>query len=68
MREGWGLNASPIITLAKIGHLDLLVRVAPEYKDLAAQWHDWNAVIAVCTHVAVVVFDYICEQNDSVQE
>ncbi len=39
-----------------------------EYKDLAAQWHDWNAVIAVCTHVAVVVFDYICEQNNSVQE
>ncbi len=39
-----------------------------EYKDLAAQWHDWNAVIAACTHVAVVIFDYICEQNDSVQE
>ena len=38
-----------------------------EYKDLAAQWHDWNTVTAVCTHVAVVVFDYICEQNDSVQ-
>ena len=39
-----------------------------EYKDLAAQWHDWNAVTEVCTHVAVVVFDYICDQNDSVQD
>ena len=30
MSEGWVLNASPIITLAKIGHLDLIVRVAPD--------------------------------------
>ena len=34
-----------------------------EYKNLAAQWHDWNAVAAACAHVAVVVFDYICEQK-----
>ncbi len=30
MSEGWVLDASPIITLAKVGHLDLLVRVAPD--------------------------------------
>ncbi|MDE0553239.1 MAG: DUF3368 domain-containing protein [Candidatus Poribacteria bacterium] len=30
MSEGWILNASPIITLAKIGRLNLLVDLAPE--------------------------------------
>ena len=34
-----------------------------EYKNLAAQWHDWNAVTAACAHVAVVVFDYVCERS-----
>ena len=34
-----------------------------EYKHLAAQWHDWNAVTTVCAHVAVVVFDRVCEQK-----
>lgn len=32
-----------------------------EYKNLAAQWHDWSAVTTVCAHVAVVVFDCVCE-------
>lgn len=36
-----------------------------EYKNLAAQWHDWNAVTAVCAHVAVVVFDYVCTRSES---
>ncbi|MCY3788794.1 MAG: DUF3368 domain-containing protein, partial [Gemmatimonadetes bacterium] len=30
MSDGWVLNASPIITLAKVGHLNLLVELAPE--------------------------------------
>ena len=30
MSELWVLNASPIITLAKGGHLDLLVKLAPD--------------------------------------
>ena len=34
-----------------------------EYKNLAAQWHDWNAVTTACAHVAVVVFDYVCERS-----
>ena len=34
-----------------------------EYKDLAVQWHDWSAVTAVCAHIAVVVFDCVCEQK-----
>ena len=36
-----------------------------EYKNLAAQWHDWNEVAAACAHVAVVVFDYVCERSGS---
>lgn len=32
-----------------------------EYKNLAPQWHDWNAVTAACAHAAVVVFDLVCE-------
>ena len=34
-----------------------------EYKNLAAQWHDWNEVAAACAHVAVVVFDCVCERS-----
>ena len=30
MSEGWVLDASPIITLAKVGRLDLLMGVAPD--------------------------------------
>ena len=30
MSKGWVLNASPIITLAKVGHLNLLVALAPD--------------------------------------
>ena len=30
MSEGWVLDASPIITLAKVGHLELLLEVAPD--------------------------------------
>ena len=36
-----------------------------EYKELAVQWHDWNAVAAICAHVAVVVFDCVCEWSGS---
>lgn len=30
MSEGWVINASPIITLAKVGRLDLLEELAPD--------------------------------------
>ena len=30
MSEGWVINASPIITLAKVDHLNLLVALAPD--------------------------------------
>ena len=31
-----------------------------EYRNLAPQWHDWNAVKAVCVHTAAMAFDYVC--------
>ena len=31
-----------------------------EYKNLASRWHEWNAVKAVCAHIAAVAFDYAC--------
>jgi hypothetical protein len=30
-----------------------------EYKNLAPRWHDWQAVKAVCVHVAILIFDRI---------
>jgi hypothetical protein len=30
-----------------------------EYKNLAPRWHDWQAVKAVCVHVAIPIFDRI---------
>lgn len=42
---------------------DLEGRELSEYKNLAAQWHDWNAVKAVCAHVAVAVFDCVCAES-----
>jgi hypothetical protein len=32
-----------------------------EYKSLAPQWHDWNAVKAACAHISTVIFDRVCE-------
>ena len=34
-----------------------------EYKNLAPQWHDWNAVKAVCAHTAAMAFDYVCAER-----
>lgn len=32
-----------------------------EYKNLAPRWHDWGAVKAVCAHLAMVIFDRVCD-------
>lgn len=31
-----------------------------EYKSLASRWADWGAVQAACAHLAVVIFDRVC--------
>jgi len=32
-----------------------------EYKNLDPRWHDWQAVKAVCAHLAINIFDRVCE-------
>ncbi len=40
---------------------DLEETELPEYKNLAAQWHDWNTVKAVCAHLSTIIFDRVCD-------
>jgi len=42
--------------------------VAPglsEYKNLAPQWHDWSAVKNACAHLSTVIFDRVCELENT---
>jgi len=32
-----------------------------EYKSLLERWHDWGVVHAACGHLAVVIFDQVCD-------
>ena len=32
-----------------------------EYRDLAAQWRDWDKVKSACGRVAVEIFDHVCD-------
>ena len=41
---------------------DLEGTVLSEYNHLEARWHDWEAIRAVCTRAATVIFDHGCEQ------
>ena len=34
-----------------------------EYKNLAAKWHDWNYVKAMCARYATVIFDRVRDRN-----
>jgi len=34
-----------------------------EYKNLETRWHDWQVVKAVCSHLATVIFDRVCDMN-----
>ena len=36
--------------------------VLSEYNHLEARWHDWEAIRAVCTRAATVIFEHGCEQ------
>ncbi len=40
---------------------DLEETELPEYKNLDAQWHDWNTVKAVCAHLSTIIFDRVCD-------
>lgn len=49
------------IQLAHALPYDLEETQLSEYKNLAPRWHDWNTVLAVCAHVATVIFDRVCD-------
>lgn len=34
-----------------------------EYKSLSPRWHDWSTVKAVCAHLAVMIFDRVCDMD-----
>jgi len=51
------------IQLANPLPYDLEETELSEYKNLDPRWHDWGKVRDVCTHVATVIFDRVCELN-----
>ncbi len=51
------------VQLASALPYDLEETELPEYKNLAPRWHDWQAVQATCAHMAVVIFDRVCEDK-----
>ena len=46
---------------------DLEATNLAEYKNLAARWHDWQAVKDVCVQAATETFDHVCEQGGSMR-
>lgn len=34
-----------------------------EYKNLDSRWHQWATVKAMCSHLAFVIFDRVCDMN-----
>lgn len=36
-----------------------------EYRNLDPHWHDWKTVKAACAHLALVIFDRVCELQGS---
>ncbi|WP_297502604.1 hypothetical protein [Ferrovum sp.] len=60
-------NESPLqqlqIQLANALPYDLEETDLSEYKNLDRRWHDWQAVKAVCSGVAVAIFDGMCDDR-----
>lgn len=51
------------VQLANALPYDLEETELSEYKNLDPRWHDWQAVQAVCSHLATVIFDLVCDLN-----
>lgn len=49
------------VQLANAVPYDLEETELSEYKSLDPRWHDWGAVKAACSHVAMVIFDRVCD-------
>ncbi len=51
------------VQLANALPFDLEESELSEYKQLNPRWHDWQAVIDVCSHLAIVIFDWVCDRE-----
>lgn len=49
------------VQLANPVPYDLEETELSEYKNLDRRWHDWNTIKAVCSHLATVIFDRVCD-------
>lgn len=49
------------VQLANAVPYDLEETELSEYKSLHPRWHEWDAVKAACSHVAIVIFDQVCD-------
>ena len=36
----------------------------PEYNNLEACWHDWDAIRAVCAQASTAIFDHACGMEE----
>lgn len=52
------------IQLANALPYDLEETELSEYKKLDPKWHDWNKVKSVCSHVATIIFDRVCDLEE----
>jgi hypothetical protein len=48
------------VQLANALPYDLEETELSEYKNLNPNWHDWNTVKTICSHLAITIFDCIC--------
>lgn len=51
------------VQLANALPYDLEETELSEYKNLDPHWHDWQAVQAACSHLAIGIFDRVCEMQ-----
>ncbi len=68
-----GSGESPLqqlqVQLASALPYDLEETELSEYKNLDPRWHQWNVVKAACAHLAMVIFDRVCDlQSDHSDE
>lgn len=62
-----GNGESPLqqlqVQLANALPYDLEETELGEYKNLDPRWHQWPSVKAACAHLAIVIFDRVCDME-----
>ena len=54
-----------IAQLANPKPYDLDGTTLSEYRNLEARWHDWEAIRTVCAHASTLIFDHVCDLDES---